>query len=341
MHLKNKGTVLLAMAVVLGVVLAVRAFWPDGLITLDFENAPLAKVLASVGRQSGVRIVTNLPPETSVTIHVKKVPLLEALETLAVRTESDLRAVYVGAATAGAAEEAFAGLQSGKPPATFEVAWFPRMGMSFGSTVPDPRSLVVAFEPEAENSLQSALAQIAQKSGVMTAVPRDWNPAVAASATRSTARDTVRRLFQSSGGRVVEGFFLFGRDRRQAGGEEDAGRRPGGPSDGWRGGGPGGGRMNPEWIAQRTEAMIAQLPPDEQPAAKAEFEAMRKVWEEVRALPEDRRREKMEEVFSRPEVQERMASREAARDARRTPEQREQRMKNYIERKKQMKGQTQ
>jgi len=96
--------------------------------------------------------------------------------------------------------------------------------------------------------------------------------------------------------------------------------------------------MNPEWIAQRTEAMIAQLPPAEQPAAKADFDAMRKVWEEVRALPEDQRREKMADIFSRPEVQDRLAEREAARDARRSPEQREQRMKKYVERKKQMKG---
>lgn len=334
MHLKSKETAVLAAVVLILVALAVRAFWPDGLITLDFKDAPVAKVISSVERQGRVRIVTNLSPETPVTIRVKRVPLMEALETLAVRTECDLRAVCVGAAKSTEAEAAFAGLKSGKVPETFAVAWFPAMGMSFGSNVQDPRSLIVKFEPEEKNSLQSALKQIAQKSGVMTAVPREWNPSVAAPAATSAAA-AIRNLLNSSGGNVVEGFFLFSRDRRQVGSPGGEGE----PQSGGGGGGRGGReRMNPEWIAQRTEAMIAQLPPAEQPAAKADFDAMRKVWEEVRALPEDQRREKMADIFSRPEVQDRMAAREAARDARRSPEQREQRMKKYVERKKQMKG---
>lgn len=95
--------------------------------------------------------------------------------------------------------------------------------------------------------------------------------------------------------------------------------------------------MNPAWIAERAEAMIAQLPPAEQPAAKADFDSMHKIWEEVKDLPDDQRHAKLEEFFNRPEIQDRMTEREAARDARRSPEQREQRMKRYVERKKQAK----
>jgi hypothetical protein len=84
--------------------------------------------------------------------------------------------------------------------------------------------------------------------------------------------------------------------------------------------------------------MIAQLPPAEQPAARADFESMHKIWEEVKDLPDDQRRAKLEEFLNRPEVQDRMAEREIARDARRSPEQREQRMKRYVERKNQMKS---
>jgi hypothetical protein len=328
----NKRTFLLGLLALLVLALAVRLFWPDSLITLDFKNAPVAKVIASIERQGRVRLITNVPPETPVTMQMKRATLMDVLETLSVRTESNLRAVYIGASGKSQASAAFEELKSGKAPESFEVAWFPSMGMSFGSVVADPRALVVRFEPEAQNTLQSALRQLAQKSGVMTAVPRDWNPNVTPSTKPTTASSAVRQLVKSSGGHLVEGFFLWNRGPRSA----DA-RGPGGEGGGWQRGGREG--LNPGWVAQRTEAMIAQLPPAEQPAAKAEFDAMRKVWEEVRALPEDQRRAKMAEIFSRPEVQDRMAERMAAQDARRTPEQREQRMKSYVERKNQMKAQ--
>jgi hypothetical protein len=140
------------------------------------------------------------------------------------------------------------------------------------------------------------------------------------------AASIVKQLINSSGGHVQESFLIVARGGR---GGDQAGQ-PGGQRFGREG-------MNPEWLAQRVEAAIAQLPPDERQAAKSEFDSMRKFWEEVRALPEDQRRAKMEEFFNRPEVQEKMEERMAARDARRSPEQREKRMKNYIERKKQIK----
>jgi len=94
--------------------------------------------------------------------------------------------------------------------------------------------------------------------------------------------------------------------------------------------------MNPDWLAQRAEAVIAQLPPDERLAAKADFDAMKKFRDEVRALPEDQRRAKMEEMMNRPDVQDKMASRQDARDARASPQQREERMRAYIAQKQRM-----
>ena len=94
--------------------------------------------------------------------------------------------------------------------------------------------------------------------------------------------------------------------------------------------------MNPEWLAQRAEAAIAQLPPDERLAAKSDFDAMKKFRDEIRPLPEDQRRAKMDEMMNRPDVQDKMAARQDARDARQSPQQREQRMKAYIARKQQM-----
>ena len=55
-------------------------------------------------------------------------------------------------------------------------------------------------------------------------------------------------------------------------------------------------------------------------------------------IPEPERRAEIEEHFNKPDVEARMEEQAAARDARRTPEQREQRYRNYIRRKEQIKG---
>ena len=332
MH-SNRKTILLAAAGVLLVLAAIWYFWPDGLITLDFKDAPVTKVIASIERQGHVRIGTNVPPETLVTIHMKKVHLMDALETLSVRVEGELRVVFAGAATKTQAAAALEELASGKRSDQWAVAWFPSMGMLAGDTPPDPRFLAVKPEAGEKNDLQSALLQVAVKSGVMTAVPRDWNPDAKMPKSTAPAARIVRQLISSSGGQVQESFLIIARGGRDG--------RPGGPPDGGdRGGQAGGPRgregMNPEWMAQRAEAAIAQLPPEERLAAKADFDAMRKSWEEIRSLPEDQRRAKMEEMMNRPDVQDKMADRQAARDARQSPQQRENRMRNYIAQKQQM-----
>jgi len=329
----NRKTILLATAGALLVLAAVCYFWPDGLITLDFKNAPVTKVIASIERQGHVRIGTNVPPETPVTIHMEKVHLMDALETLSVRVEGELRVVFAGATTKAQAAAAVEELASGKRSDQWAVAWFPSMGMLAGDTPPDPRFLAVKPEAGEKNDLQSALLQVAMKSGVMTAVPRDWNPDAKMPKNTATAASIVRQLINSSGGHVQESFLIVARGGRDGG--------PGGPPDGGdRAGQAGGPRgregMNPEWLAQRAEAAIAQLPPDERAAAKADFDSMRKSWEEIRALPEDQRRAKMQEMMNRPDVQDKMADRQAARDARQSPQQREQRMRNYIAQKQQM-----
>ena len=161
------------------------------------------------------------------------------------------------------------------------------------------------------------------KSGLLTAVPDDWNPPVAISLKPAPASDMLRTLTKSSKGETGEVFLLLtGRGDRSG---EGLGRMGGGQR----------GDFNPQWMDARVQATIAQLPPGERPTAQADVDAMRAIWKEVSALPEDQRREKMAEIFSRPEVQERMEERQAARDAKRTAEQREQRMKDYIARKKQ------
>ena len=334
MQYDRQKTLLVTAGVVL-VLAAVYFFWPDGLITLDFKDAPVSKVIASIERQGHVRIGTNAPPETIVTIHMKKVPLMDALETLSVRVEGSLRVVFAGASTKTQAADALAELASGKSSDKWAVAWFPSMGMLAGDIPPDPRFLAVKPEPGEKNDLQSALQQVAMKSGVMTAVPTDWNPAAKMPSKTATAASLVRQLIRSSGGQIQESFLIVARGGRDGGRGGPDGN--GGDRSGQAGGGPRGrDGMNPEWMAQRAEATIAQLPPEDRQAAKADFDETKKTFDEVRAVPEDQRRAKMEEVMNRPDVQDKMAARQDARDARQSPQQREQRMRAYIARKQQM-----
>ena len=83
----------------------------------------------------------------------------------------------------------------------------------------------------------------------------------------------------------------------------------------------------------RVEAQIALLPKEEQQKARDDFQMMRDFWQSVRELPEEERRAKAREFFSRPEVAEAMETRRLSRWAKMTPDQRIQRNKNYWERK--------
>lgn len=306
-------------------------FWPDNLITLNFKNTPLKKIIESVERQGHIKILTNVALDTPVTIQMKKVSLMDAMETLSVRVDGNLRVAVSVAPTQAAANAVFEDLKSGKNPEGWTVSWYPSMDMGSDAAPCDPRFLQLQIESTEKNGLPALLSQISQKSGLMTAVPKDWNPTPALPKKPASADAILKQLAKSSRGSLQEHFLILGGEDRSPGGE-----REGRNSQGNNFQRNGLDARNPAWIAQRVEATITQLPSDSQKAARADFDAMKKTWEEIRSLPQEQRREKMAEIFERPEVQERMAAREAARDARRTPEQRERRMKNYIERKKQI-----
>lgn len=347
-------TKILAGAAVVVALLAVWRLWPDGTISVDFTDAPLSRVIASIERQGRVDIVTNVPPETPVSLQMRRAPLLEVLETLAVRIDAELRPGLVAGPTAQLAKEATARFEQSGRPQELAVAGAWGGGGAFAPDIPiDPRRLEVAFEPAEKNTVQSALQQISVKSGLLTAVPSDWNPEITRLPKSGTAAELARAVTGSAGGKSHEVMLLVTRGGGRDG--EDRGQRPAGqggtagPESGrWAGGGglrePGAGgpgnrpNVNPAWMEARAQATIAQLPPEERARAQAEFDEVRTFMRSIADLPPDERRAKAEEFFNRPEIQDRMAERQEARDARRTPEQREQRMQRYVERKKQMKA---
>ncbi len=82
---RNRYT--LAGAIIAFLMLAnfVYYFFSDwGLITVKVQNKPLSQVIKSIEWQGWVKIYTNIDPDTKVSMYVDKVPLPEALESLAV-----------------------------------------------------------------------------------------------------------------------------------------------------------------------------------------------------------------------------------------------------------------
>ena len=323
---------LLAVLALLWVVWPIYAGW--GLVTLDLREAPLAKAIAAISRQGGIEIVSNLDPSTPVTIKVKRVPPVEALDIVAVRTESSWQLAYLGAPEAGAIDHVLAVFRAGGETtgwASFDAGGFNLIAPQSGAAL-DLRSTF--WTPSEPGGLPALLEEAAQKTGVFLAAPADWKPSVSAPKAASVAV-AMPRLFRSAGGVSREVFLLRTRPSRDDG-------LGGGRGGAWIGSRSGGRQGGGGWMrtmgdlqntAARAEAQIALLPESEQERAREDVRLMGEFWRGMRDLPGDERRAKAREFFRRPEGADRMDERRLAREAKMTPQQRVERSKQYFERK--------
>jgi hypothetical protein len=311
-----------------------------GLVTLDARNEPVAKVLSSISRQGGIDIASNLAPSTRVTLKVKRVPPVEALDIVAVRTDASWRLAYLGAPDEKSIDAALDAFRAGSEAAgwsSYGGGGFAMVELQSGAALDLRR---VTWSPSEPGGLPALLEEAAQKTGVLLAAPAEWKPSVSAPPAGPIAK-TAPRLFRDAGGVSREVFLLRAHPSRDDG-DWDGGDRGGSWIGSGNGGGArAGGSMRAPGDGQRTEerveAQIALLPKNEQEKARADDRLMRQFWQEVRDLPEDQRRAKAQEFFNRPEVAERMDERRMARDAKMTPQQRIERAQRYLERKAQMK----
>ncbi|HEU4679975.1 MAG TPA: hypothetical protein VFS35_10670 [Terrimicrobiaceae bacterium] len=318
-------------------ILAWRWISQRGLVTLNYTNAPLAQVIRSIEGQGMVEVHTNADPALLVTLRLTRAPVFEAIETLAVRIDADARLAYIAAPTGGQISEiltAFGGSMRPDGWAVFSPGYAGRLVL--GETVlVDPRKVEWKVSADADQSLQALLDQGAQKTGALFAVPVDFNPTVASVPPPGRVGKVTADLLRAARGQVREVFLLNIDVRRE---------NPPVPTESSAQHGasvfsaPGPGHENPEWAAEQAAARIAVLPPEDQAEATKRFDEARAFWETVRGLPEEERRVKIEEHMSQPEVQLRIEERAALREARQSPEQREQRYRNYIQRKEQIKG---
>ena len=333
---KLRTALLLVVAASAMGVLAWRWWTERGLVTLAFTNAPLATVIKSIEHQGRVEFATNADPAALVTIRLNRAPLFEAIETLAVRINANAKLAYVAAPTSEQIQAALRAFSSGANPGdwmVFSAPWGGRLMVGNLSAV-DPRRMEWRISQTPDRNLHTLLDQGAQKTGALFAVPLGWNPLLTKLPSAGEVGKVTAKLIRTAKGTAKELVLLTVHPHTD--GQPGQVERPLGRT--LFSAPPRRQPPNLEWTAERAEAAIAVLPPDQQEEARAEFNEMRTFWESIRQIPEPERRAKIEEHLNNPDVEARMEEQAAARDARRTPEQREQRYRNYIRRKEQIKG---
>jgi hypothetical protein len=311
-------------------------FFRGDALSADFKDERLDKVVAYFEKKTGLTIKTSLDPATPVTLFFRDASVGDALDSLALAVEgrASLHAVLAG--TRAEVDAYIAGLVASSPPEDWTVHRVAVPGFLLtgeGVRLPDPRTVPLAV-PEAwpQGSLQGHLRSLAESSEVVWAAPAAWDPVVKFDPGAVAVEGAFSRLLKSA---KAEGrMFVF--LRSGWGGGDGGGGREGRSAEAT----PGESRRmrempDPAVVARRVEQQIASLPREEQAAARKTWEADRAFWEELRQLPPEQRREKIMERMENPAVQERMESAQAERDARRSPEKRRDRYRDYINRKQQ------
>ena len=315
---RKKGLIL-AVLILAGIKIVWYFYANWGLITLHVQKQPLRVVLNQIQRQGHVLLRTNLDPGTLVTMDVDKVPVSDALETLSVVTESRWRLNYFLAPDVTTLRNGIEAIVSGQKPEDWKIYYYPspQQILPASGIIPDPRRDRWPTKVPEANLLQSHLDGAAKLVHAGFALPVQWNPTLISAVSSGPVSKVLPKLAGKVSGKSAELFLLLKVERRQGGwreGSDDAGR-------------PG---RNFEALNERAEAEIANLPTDEQAAAKAEWERRQALFKELRDLPPEQRREKMQELFNNdPQMQ----NQQNQRDNRSTPEQKSQRAQSYVDRK--------
>jgi len=348
-----KRTLLLGgTVIVLAVLLVVRWISDWGLVTIHVQDAPLAKVTASIARQGHVTVETSLDPSTKVSMDADRVTVAEAVDQLAQVTDSSWRGGIVTAPTKLAVSQCISMLRAGPDPEGWSVFYYPLSPMmSPDETVMDPRSLLWNVQgPDRE--VGKLLDEAAQKSGAMIVMPKDWSATSPRLPGTAATASAVHELMKLVRGRDLTFFYLTARERRrwEDGPAEDRSRESSPPPPSSLSApsslaAPSTLTTQPavaaarrpeakaEWMDQRIKATINTLPAFKQVEAKKEYEEAKAFRDSLKSLSSEERRQKMKERMTDPRFVEKMADRMLLRDSRRTAQQRISRSVNYLNRK--------
>jgi hypothetical protein len=312
-----------------------------GLITIQADGASISTVLRSIEKQSGIQLRSNLSPETPVTMHVTKVPLLHALEVLAANTDTNWNVSYFSAPDRQSIETVIASISSGQQPEGWKrfSTFGPGMrgqGDDSEQGVSDPREEVWKPKVSTENRLHAYLEQAALMTSARFWAPETWNPNVTKAPGEDELEDAMPKLAKAAGGQAVEIFLLTSRPQMR---ESGSGEQESGPTRRARSGQRGEPltEAQRQALEERALARIEQLPEEKRAAARAKHEERKKFREELSQLsPEERRakmQERMEAAMNSSGMAARMENGSAKRGAMQSAEQRTERYRDYLNRK--------
>ena len=346
-------TVLLISAVVFLVVgnIAYRVWKGWGLITIHMSDAPLSEVIRQVEKKGSVTIRTNMDPAKKISLHVVRAPLAYVLEVLGNVSDARMQLAYFFGPDTGTIESALAAAAAGQRAEGWKTWHIEMRGMGPGDEegTSDPRIDPWQVKAVPEGTLHAYLEQGSKNVSARFNAPENWNPAVSSAPGAGPVRKVAPKLAKNAHGKAVEVFFLAGRPAQT--GEPPAGEGGGGRNlrglfgDNAFRGGPGGGGPPPDAddpemnkrrqaMEERAQAEIAKIKDAaERAKALAEYEQRKAEMEEMRKATPEERAAKMEARMSNPETQNRMEAGMAKRDAMKTPEQRVDRYRGYMDRK--------
>lgn len=303
-----------------------------GLITIRSDDKPLAEIIRSIERQGGVTIKTDLDPSVPVRMHVKKVTLAEALETLAALTESRWRLAYLVGPSKGEIASALGNMTAGQPTDGWKSLFVPvTIPRSEPDVPPDPRADVWQVRPAKEPNLQSYLQQGSRSVSAAFIFREDWNPGVASVPRSGPVAKVVPRLTKAAHSQYAEVYFLRRTDRRPPTADENGLRRVSNDPEAER-------EQMREAMEERALAEIGKLPPAERAAAQQEFYDRMKLGESMRDLSREERLARFREYMDDPKNFERFEQIKSAHDARKSPQQKLKDARRYLDFKAQAKG---
>ncbi len=314
----------------------VHDWWTGlGLITLDAKNAPIAKVLREMQRQSGFPVLARTNLTEKVTVQFRRVTIEKALDVVSDQTEGRWQKVLLVARDKPALRKVESQVAEKGPP-------FIITGMDFFSDSIDPEKLRKGpVKPLAgAHPLQEAALAIAVRSATPVVVQEGLNPVVKAPATSYPgAALAIGDLAHAASARweAAYHFRVGGRGGRGAGEDPGSGRggrgggEGGGEGRGFRmfGGGDEGNTNNP--FATQTILLDA-----EQQAAMEKARAeMQQRMAEFRAMTPAQRAQRMAEMMDgggSAARQNRAQSRELKRIMNTTPEQKVKMNERFVQR---------
>ena len=311
-----------------------------GLVTLQYENQPLGRVLDSFTRQTKLPIFTDLDRSQAITIRVRRVHVTEALDAIQASTESrgGRLAFLLAPDTSGLARIRSLLPRPAEDTGVLSLEFrIPFPAMASLEDLPewkDPRNQTWQPSPDLTRRLVPVAEHAAQAAEIRIFLPADWNPPLTKAPSGGKISSALPALAKMAGGKS-EMFYLLPAPRT----DREPGREPSGGS--WSGREAGLGRppsLPPEKWMERLGPRLAALPQEEAAASRASIEEKVRQFQEWETLTPEQRREKVQAMMQDPANAERMGERFSRGIRKLSPEQRSQRYQGYVERRAQAKS---